>query len=46
MAEKYILKQYDRVQKRAEALKEAQRYPEEEKLLRDVLAYYGRMKNE
>lgn len=44
--EKYIRKQYSRVKKRAEALKEAQRYPEEEKLLREVLAYYGRMKNE
>lgn len=43
-AEKYINKQYSRVKKRAESLNAANRYPEEEKLLRDVLDYYRRMK--
>lgn len=40
----YIQKQYSRVKKRADSLRNAQRYPEEENLLREVLAYYGRMK--
>ncbi len=43
-AQIYIKKQYSRVKKRADSLKAANRFPDEEKLLRDVLDYYGRMK--
>lgn len=37
----YIRKQITRVRKRADALREVSRYPEEEAMLREVIKYYG-----
>lgn len=37
----FIQKQINRVTKRADALHEVSRFPEEEKILREVISYYG-----
>ncbi len=44
IARTYIKKQVSRVKKRADSLEAADRFPEEQKLLREILDYYGSMK--